>query len=593
MMFPGEHSSFLPFVRGLPWETSEKFRGFLCVCPYFPYHVSFVLGSVLFIAFIQRSILSRTKVSQSLITDAYELVAESKKRKQVALRDGSCMFKIPGDSIDHKAILPEALSVVSQLNRAGFEAYIVGGGVRDLILGEEPKDFDVTTNATPNQICKVVKNCQRRIIGRRFKIVHCVFGHRESQIIIEVATFRNNEESAAGRSAGDAGMLTRDNSYGDSIEEDSKRRDYSINALYYSPKNRIIYDFHGGYYDILKGTIDMIGDPVVRIHEDPARIIRAYRFAAKLGFKISERTMKGFEGNFALIKNINSSRLFEEVNKFFLSGYGYRSFKVLKESNILKLFLTEQGVVFDSDYFNGFIGESLKRSDLRHRQGKPNMPAFLYAVLLWPLVNSMLNRLRTAPGFIHSSEKSLIDLIGAKVIASQLAITNFPNMVQDIIMEIWRLQADLDNGMDGADNLEHILANKFFRAGVDFMRLRAFMDDSLADACESWEEEYEFQSARALMFRKAKSRGKSGGRDDTDVEKAIEEMEILNSRRAKERARASEREESLKKELKKSGRKSRGSEKTKTKSRKKRSGKDKMKGGSRRGDESLNLTEWM
>ena len=182
-----------------------------------------------------------------------------------------------------------------------------------------------------------------------------------------------------------------------------------------------------------------------------------------------------------------------------------------------------------------------------------NLP--LYAVLLWPLVNSMLNRLRTAPGFIHSSEKSLIDLIGAKVIASQLAITNFPNMVQDIIMEIWRLQADLDNGMDGADNLEHILANKFFRAGVDFMRLRAFMDDSLADACESWEEEYEFQSARALMFRKAK--------------------------------------ESLKKELKKSGRQSRGSEKTKTKSRKKRSGKDKMKGGSRRGDESLNLTEWM
>ena len=160
-------------------------------------------------------------------------------------------------------------------------------------------------------------------------------------------------------------------------------------------------------------------------------------------------------------------------------------------------------------------------------------------------------------------------------------------------MEIWRLQADLDNGMDGVDNVEHVIANKFFRAGVDFMRLRAFMDDSLTDACESWEEEYEFQSARALMFRKAKSRGQSGDSDDADVERTIEELEILNSRRAKERARASEREQSQKKELKKSGRKARGQEKTKTKSRKKRSGKEKIKAGSRRGDESLNLTEWM
>ena len=520
--------------------------------------------------------MSKIKVSQSLVADAYDVVAESKKRKDVALRDGSCLYQIQAHFIDNNAILPEAISVVSQLNRAGFKAYIVGGGVRDLIIGEEPKDFDVTTNATPNQICKVVKNCQRRIIGRRFKIVHCVFGQRDSQVIIEVATFRSNEENDSGRvSAGDTGMLTRDNSYGDSIEEDSKRRDYSINALYYSPKSHVIYDFHGGYYDILKGNIDMIGDPQVRIHEDPARIIRAYRFAAKLGFRITDRTMKGFEGNFSLIRNINSSRLFEEVNKFFLSGYGYRSFKILMESGIMKLFLTEHGVVFNSDYFNGFIGESLKRSDMRHRQGKPNMPAFLYAVLLWPLVNSMLNKLRTAPGFVHSSERSLIDLIGAKVIASQMSITNFPNMVQEIIMEIWRLQADLDSGLDGADNADHVLANKFFRAAVDFMRRRAFKDDSLQEACDSWQEDYEVQSALAVLRRRSRGKSGSGGRNaEADIDRAIEEMEIKNSRRAKEMAKAVEREKALKKEQKKSRRKSKG-EKARTRSSKKKAEKSK------------------
>lgn len=437
------------------------------------------------------------------------LAAESGKRKKIALRDGSCPMRLPGDLIDESLILPEALAVARMLIKAGFETYIVGGGVRDLLLGQEPKDFDVSTSATPAEVQKAVKGCRRRLIGRRFRIVHCVFPKPRGETVIEVTTFRRETGTGGATKIGAGGVITADNSYGTSVEEDSARRDYTVNALYYSPKDRCILDFHGGFYDLANGVIDMIGDPAVRIREDPVRIIRAFRFRAKLGFEISERTLDAFRDNYALIKNINSSRFFEEVNKFFLNGYGEKSFAALLESGLLKLFLAEQGPVYASSYFTGFIGESLRRSDVRHREGKPNMPAFLYAVLLWPLVDRLAQRYRASPGRRHVSAANLTALVGAKVLRAQADITRMPGAVEEIIGEIWNLQAALDAGGAGAP--EAVTANKCFRAAVDFMRLRAHMDPALAAAAASWDEAYAACSRRGEGAASRQPGKKKGG----------------------------------------------------------------------------------
>lgn len=477
--------------------------------------------------------------------DTYDLVVEAKKRKQIALTNGHCMFEFPAEGrIDQSLISPNALNVIKDLRSRGFKAYIVGGCVRDLLLGKEPKDFDVTTTATPKQIVGSVRHCRARVIGRRFKIVHCVFGTPGNEEIIEVATFRSKYVGEAA----DNGFIIHDNNYGTDIVEDSCRRDYTVNSMYYSPVSDTIYDLHGGYYDLMENTIDIIGEPVVRIFEDPARIIRAYRFVAKLGFSISDRTLAGFRDNFSLIKNINNSRLFEEVNKFFLGGYGRRSYEVLRESGILRYFLTEQGVVYDSDFFDEFISESLKRSDERYREGKPNMPAFLYAVLLWPLIDSLTRKLILRVGQ-SKEKKDIVAVITQKVLTSQNLITNIPAAVQAIIVNILTLQTEMEYGKDGVNNPDQIVASKFFRAAVDFLKLRAAFDDALADAAVSWNEDYNLRSRNHEA--KGDTKKKQRGRKSSKAKKNAKPAEAAEKATAQKKKGGSDKNNDKKRRIRK------------------------------------------
>lgn len=237
--------------------------------------------------------------------------------------------------LDLSSLSKAAVQVVSTLQKHKFKAYLVGGCIRDLLLGKKPKDFDVSTDATPEQVHRIFSNS--RIIGRRFKIVHVVFS---GQNIIEVTTFRSNSTAKKGkinptRVSAESGMLLRDNVYGKSIVEDSQRRDFTINALYLDPVKKEIYDYNGGLYDMQKGIIDIIGDPDTRYSEDPVRMIRALRFSAKLGFKLSKRTSDPIKRLSALLLEVSNARMFEEVNKLFITGHGYNSFKILKNTTSL------------------------------------------------------------------------------------------------------------------------------------------------------------------------------------------------------------------------------------------------------------------
>ncbi|WP_156490690.1 polynucleotide adenylyltransferase PcnB, partial [Oleiphilus sp. HI0086] len=237
---------------------------------------------------------------------------------------------IPRDQhpVSRSQISPSALKVMHRLHNSGYEAYLVGGGVRDILLGQNPKDFDIATNAHPEEVHALFKNS--RLIGRRFKLVHILFGRE----IIEVATFRGSVNQQDEKQS-EHGMLLRDNEYG-SIDEDAVRRDFTINALYYSPKDFCIYDYVDSLDDIKQGLINIIGDPETRYREDPVRMIRALRFAAKLDFDIEEETSGAIREHGQLLSNVAAARLFDEILKLFLSGYGLKIFHLLVDYGLFK-----------------------------------------------------------------------------------------------------------------------------------------------------------------------------------------------------------------------------------------------------------------
>lgn len=234
-------------------------------------------------------------------------------------------------AISRKDISENALKVLYRLNKAGYEAYLVGGGVRDLLLGKKPKDFDVTTSATPEQVRKLFRNC--RLVGRRFRLAHVMFGPE----IIEVATFRGHHDgSPADRATsqrGENGMLLRDNIFG-SIEEDAQRRDFTINSLYYSVADFTVRDYVGGMRDLQQGVIRLIGNPETRYREDPVRMLRAVRFAAKLNMTISQDTAEPIPRLATLINDVPPARLFEESLKLLQAGYGYETWRLLNEYSL-------------------------------------------------------------------------------------------------------------------------------------------------------------------------------------------------------------------------------------------------------------------
>ena len=379
-------------------------------------------------------------------------------------------------------ISPNALNVLNRLNSAGFDAYLVGGSVRDLLLRKSPKDFDVATNATPQQIRKLFKNA--RIIGRRFKLAHILY-HRE---IIEVATFRGSDakDKQTEQRTNAKGMLVRDNVYG-SLEEDAWRRDFTINSLYYDIRDSAIIDYTGGFKDIKQKQIRMIGDACVRYQEDPVRILRAIRFSAKLGFKIEDKTAAPIETSKHLLGQVAGSRLFDEITKLYQCGAAESIQSQIIEYNIFETFFPQTHALFNSNYpVNALLTLALESTDTRIKNGKPVIPSFLFAALLWfPFLHQKAKLEEKA-----AAEDNEFDALTAlehsmsHVLREQCKVITVPKRHTQVIREIWLFQYRLQkrNGKRAQDLLLH----PRFRAAYDFLGLRALAGDESMELAEWW-----------------------------------------------------------------------------------------------------------
>ncbi|MCU4675500.1 polynucleotide adenylyltransferase PcnB [Catenovulum sp. 2E275] len=383
-------------------------------------------------------------------------------------------------NISRKHISKNALKVLYRLKDCGFDAYLVGGGVRDILLGLQPKDFDIATNATPEQIKSLFSNC--RLIGRRFRLAHIVFGRD----IIEVATLRGHhdeEQENLGKQS-EHGQLLRDNVYG-TIDEDAERRDFSANALYYNIADYSILDYWGGVEAIANKQIDLIGDPETRYREDPVRMLRAIRFAVKLDMQITDSTAKPIKTLAPLLQNIPKARLFEECLKLFLAGQGLNTFKFLVEYQLFQQIfpnLAEQVADTNSKTY-ALITHALHNTDDRVNRNLRITPAFLFAAFLWYEVESAKAHYLSQQVPEHDA---LFMAIHAVLDSGQYNVV-IPKRFSSTIREIWLLQPRLEKRA-GKRSLK-VLENPKFRAAYDFLLLRAQVEQGdLAELANWWTE---------------------------------------------------------------------------------------------------------
>ena len=348
--------------------------------------------------------------------------------------------------------------VCEDLERAGYRAYVVGGAVRDLLLNRDPKDFDIATNATPEQVRRC---CRRsRIIGRRFQIVHVMVG----QELIEVTTFRALHEDAS--ATDEHGRVLRDNTFG-SQSDDAARRDFTVNALYYDPYDETIHDYHHGYADLKQRTLRMIGDPQVRYREDPVRMLRAVRLGAKLGLNLDPATRRPIREMADLLDNVPPARLFDEMLKLLTCGDALACLRRLRDEGLHHGVLPLLDVILEQPLGERFVEQALTNTDERIREGKSISPGFLFAALLWHEVLAYWNK-RKAKGeiAIPALFAAMDDALDRQ--AEKLAITK--RLVGDI-KEIWSLQPRFEQR--SGKRPYALLSHPRFRAGYDFMLLRA------------------------------------------------------------------------------------------------------------------------
>jgi poly(A) polymerase len=366
-------------------------------------------------------------------------------------------------NVSRANISPNALKVLYRLKSAGFEAFLVGGGVRDLLLDRHPKDFDVVTNADPDQIQDVFRNC--RLIGRRFRLAHVRFGRD----VVEVATFRaaGAEAEDNERAHSDSGRILRDNVYG-TIDEDVWRRDFTVNALYYNIADFSIWDYVNGVADVRERTLRLIGDPEKRYREDPVRMLRAVRFAAKLDFTLAPETAAPIATLGKLIKDVPPARLFDELLKLFQSGHAVRSFDLLLEYDLLRYLFRDTQATLETperDKVVDLIRRGLASTDDRVREDKPVTPMFLYALFLWFPIRALARRLE---GEGWNDGQAMLEASQRIVATQQTAFPRrFSSPMKELLSMQWRFGER--HGARAARLLEH----KRFRAAYDFLVLRA------------------------------------------------------------------------------------------------------------------------
>jgi poly(A) polymerase len=403
--------------------------------------------------------------------------------------------------IDHSLLDERAVRVVTTLQDAGFEAYIVGGAVRDLLVGRRPKDFDVATNATPEQ----VKGLFRRafIIGRRFRIVHVIHGRGRDHEVVEVSTFRaymdaaaaeqveGNEKTSKDEMAGKShvvdasGRVLRDNVWGPQIE-DAARRDFTVNAMYYDPRSRIVVDYHQGLKDAKAQVLRMIGDPETRYREDPVRIVRVIRFAAKLGFAIEPKTLKPLKSMATLLANVPASRLFDEMIKLLQTGHALASLAELKKHGLDRgVFPVLEAVLANAPEGSArerFVQLALADTDRRVAEGKAVAPSFMLACMLWHDVDAKWSALKAQGEHPMPALSQAIDAVFDARIGD---ISGRGKLATDM-REIWMMQPRFERRTGNAPYA--LVEQPRFRAGFDFLRLRADAGEILPELAEWWED---------------------------------------------------------------------------------------------------------
>ncbi|MFO3704290.1 polynucleotide adenylyltransferase PcnB [Xanthomonas codiaei] len=408
-----------------------------------------------------------------------------------ATQDGSAIIEpsvtspftlrvIPRDqhTISRKDISPNALRVLYRLRESGFGAYLVGGAVRDLLVGGHPKDFDVATSATPEEVKALFRNC--RLIGRRFRLAHVVFGRE----IIEVATFRANSDDGSGDRELDNGRLVRDNVYG-TIEDDAIRRDFTCNALYYAIEDFSVRDYCGGFEDVQARLMKLIGDPELRYQEDPVRMLRAVRLAAKLNFEIEAGTAEPIPRLAGLLSEAAPARLFEEILKLFLSGHGVASFEGLERYGLLGVLFPESAAALKSNRsgaLRAMVLEGLRNTDARVANDEPVSPAFLFALLLWPAFCRTLMGLQAQGVQPEDAQRRAAD----RVTLHQLERVALPRRFSLPMQEIWLLQTRFSSRQ--RKRVFRTLSHPRFRAAFDFLALRQFASPDHAADVEFWRE---------------------------------------------------------------------------------------------------------
>jgi poly(A) polymerase len=394
-------------------------------------------------------------------------------------RNQQALHVIPREqhTISRKNISKAALRVLYRLNEAGYDAYLVGGAVRDLLLGGHPKDFDVATSATPDEVKKLFRNC--RLIGRRFRLAHVVYGNE----IIEVATFRGSSEEQEGE--GDRhivdGRIVRDNVWG-TIEEDALRRDFRVNAMYYDISNFSVRDYVGGEQDLQDRVLRLIGDPATRYREDPVRMLRAVRLAAKLDFRIDPAAAAPFAELGPLLSTVAPARLFDESLKMFLAGHGLKSFRMLEQSGLLKFMFpaTARALKRGDTALRSLVEHGLENTDARVSEGKSVTPAFLFAVLLWGEVRDLAHTWSTHGKDVNEAWSRA----AMHVVAEQCQRVAIPRRFTITMEEIWSLQPRFEQIQ--RKKIFRLLAHPRFRAAFDFLLLRAAESPAIGELGQWW-----------------------------------------------------------------------------------------------------------
>lgn len=387
--------------------------------------------------------------------------------------------------ISRKDISENALKVLYRLNKAGYDAYLVGGGVRDLMLNKQPKDFDIATSATPEEVRKLFRNC--RLVGRRFRLAHILFGRD----IIEVATFRGHHAGEKGEkfaSQSNDGMLLRDNVYG-TIDEDAERRDFTVNALYYNIADFSVRDYAGGVEDLNNRVIRLIGDPETRYREDPVRMLRAVRFAAKLDMQINEATAAPIPALAHLLRDIPAARLFEESLKLLQSGNGFATYHMLRDYQLFApLFpiLDEHFTEERNSKCEQMIEQVLKSTDHRVEHDQRINPAFMFAAMLWYPLETRAEEIAFESGL---SYYDAFMVAANDILDEQVKSIAIPRRFTAMIRDIWQLQLRMSRR--SGNRAYKLLEQPKFRAAFDFLEMRGEIEGGQLKELAAWWDDFQ------------------------------------------------------------------------------------------------------